>query len=276
MKTLRGKQVLVTGAAAGIGLECARSFARQGANLVISDVNAAALDDARREIAGLGVSCIAQACDVASEASVAALAAAAQSAVGPIDVLVNNAGVAFLGSFEETPIEQWRRILDVNVLGIVHCIQAFLPAMRAAGGERKIVNVASLAGVAPAPNMSAYAASKHAVVGLSEVLALELHDTPISVLVVCPGIINTTIVNVPGTTAPGLSDAQLEKLRRYYVEHGCLPSVVADGIVRAVLADDLYLFVGPMAKPAAVLARLSRRLTRRVTINDSYKSGYLA
>jgi NAD(P)-dependent dehydrogenase (short-subunit alcohol dehydrogenase family) len=118
MKTLRGKQVLVTGAAAGIGLECARSFARQGANLVISDVNAAALDDARREIVGLGVSCIAQVCDVTSESSVAAFAAAVQAAVGPIDVLVNNAGVAYLGSFEETPIEQWRRIVDVNVLGI--------------------------------------------------------------------------------------------------------------------------------------------------------------
>lgn len=275
MNTLHGKQVLVTGAAAGIGLECARSFARQGANLVLSDVNATALGGVRREIEGLGASCYAQACDVSSETSVAALAAATQSAVGPIDVLVNNAGVAFLGSFEETPVKQWRRILDVNVLGIVHCVQAFLPAMRAAGGERKIVNVASLAGVAPAPNLSAYAASKHAVIGLSEVLALELHDTPISVLVVCPGIINTTIVNVPGTTAPGLGEVQLEKLRRYYVEHGCLPSVVADGIVRSVLKDDAYLFVGPMARPASLLARLSRRLTRKVTISDSRKSGYL-
>ena len=275
MKTLKGKQVLVTGAAAGIGLECARSFARQGANLVISDVNATALDGVAREIAGTGVSCFAQACDVSSEASVAALAAAAWSAVGPVDVLVNNAGVAFLGSFEETPIKQWRRILDVNVLGIVHCIQAFLPAMRAAGGERKIVNVSSLAGVAPAPNMSAYAASKHAVIGLSEVLALELHDTPISVLVVCPGIINTNIVNVPATTAPGFGGSQLQKLQRYYVENGCLPNVVADGIVRSVLNGDAHLYVGPMAKPASLLARVSRRLTRKVTLRDSRKSGYL-
>ena len=275
MKTLRGKQVLVTGAATGIGLECARSFARQGANLVISDVNAATLDDARREIAGLGVSCIAQACDVASEASVAALAAATLSAAGPIDVLVNNAGVAYLGSFEETPIAQWRRILDVNVLGIVHCIQAFLPAMRAAGGERKIVNVASLAGVAPAPNMSAYAASKHAVVGLSEVLALELHDTPISVLVVCPGIINTNIVNGRHMMAPGIGPAQVRKLQRYYVEHGCLPNVVADGIVRSVLDDDPYLFVGPMAKLATLLAWLPRGLRRTLTLKDAGKAGYL-
>jgi NAD(P)-dependent dehydrogenase (short-subunit alcohol dehydrogenase family) len=275
MKTLRGRQVLVTGAASGIGLECARSFARQGANLVLSDINATSLEGLKREIEGLGVSCLAHPCDVSSEASVAALAAATHAAVGPIDVLVNNAGIAYLGSFEETPPAWWRRTLDVNVLGIVHCIQAFVPAMRAAGGERKIVNVSSLAGVAPAPNMSAYAASKHAVIGLSEVLALELHDSPLSVLVVCPGIINTNIVNAAGMTAPGISGAQIDKLRHYYVRHGCLPDVVAEGIVRSVLGDDAYLFVGPMARPASLLARLSRRLTRRVTIRDSRRSGYL-
>ena len=168
MKTLQGKRVLVTGAASGIGLESARSFARRGANLVISDINATALEGLRREVAGMGVACLAQACDVTSEESVAALAAAVH-AEGPLDVLVNNAGIAYLGCFEEMRPAWWRRTFDVNVMGVVHCIQAFLPAMRAAGGERKIVNVASLAGVAPAPNMSAYAASKHAVIGLSEV-----------------------------------------------------------------------------------------------------------
>jgi NAD(P)-dependent dehydrogenase (short-subunit alcohol dehydrogenase family) len=275
VKISRGRKVLITGAASGIGLECARAFARRGADLVISDSNEAALAGVQLEISGMGVQCFAQACDVSSEPSVAALAAATHAAVGPLDVLVNNAGIAYLGSFQETPVAWWRRTLDVNVLGIVHCIQAFLPAMRAAGGERRIVNVASLAGVAPAPNMSAYAASKHAVIGLSEVLALELHDSPVSVLVVCPGIINTNIVKVPGVTTPGISDAQMDKLRRYYVEHGCLPEVVAERIVRSVCNDDAYLFVGPMARPASVLARISRRLTRRITIRDSRQSGYL-
>jgi NAD(P)-dependent dehydrogenase (short-subunit alcohol dehydrogenase family) len=274
MKTLQGKRVLVTGAASGIGLECARAFARRGANLVISDINATALEGLRREVTDMGVACLAQPCDVTSAESVAALAAAVH-AEGPLDVLVNNAGIAYLGCFEEMKVEWWRRTFDVNVLGIVHCIQAFLPAMRAAGGERKIVNVASLAGVAPAPNMSAYAASKHAVIGLSEVLALELHDSPVSVLVVCPGIINTNIVNAPGMTAPGISAAQLQKLQHYYVQHGCLPDVVAEDIVRSVLADDLYLFVGPAARTGAIAARLSRRLTRWLTLRGSRDSGYL-
>ncbi len=275
MKTLRGKQVLVTGAAAGIGLECARSFARQGASLVISDVNAPALAGLQREISGMGVSCLAHPCDVSSAESVAAFAAATQAAVGPPDVLINNAGIAYLGSFGEQEPEWWRRTFDVNVMGIVHSTQAFLPAMRVAGGERTIVNVASVAGVAPAPNMAAYAASKHAVIGLSEVLALELHGTPISVLIVCPGLINTNIVNARHNMAPGIPEAQVAKLQRYYVEHGCLPHVVADGIVRSVLDDDAYLFVGPMAKPASLLRWLPHRLRRRLTLADAAKAGYL-
>jgi NAD(P)-dependent dehydrogenase (short-subunit alcohol dehydrogenase family) len=275
MKNLKGLQVLVTGAASGIGLECARAFAQRGANLVISDVNATALENARVGIAATGVKCFARTCDVASEESVAGFARAVHEAVGPVDVLVNNAGVAFLGSFEQTPLSEWRRIYDINVLGIVHCIRAFLPAMRAAGGVRKIVNVASLAGFAPAPNMSAYAASKHAVVGLSEVLAMELHDTGISVLVVCPGIINTAIVHV-SPTASGMSEAQIRKLQKYYADEGCHPGVVAADVVRSVENDDGFLFTGPAAKLGSTAMRISRRLARRLTIAAARKSGYMA
>ena len=110
MKNLKGRQVLVTGAASGIGLECALAFAKRGANLVISDVNEAALEQARAQVASLGVQCQAHVCDVASDASVAAFAAAVHDSVGPLDVLVNNAGVAFLGGFEETPLAEWQRM----------------------------------------------------------------------------------------------------------------------------------------------------------------------
>jgi short-subunit dehydrogenase len=275
MNTLKGKQVLVTGAASGIGLECARAFAGRGANLIISDINATALENVRAEIAATGVQCFARTCDVSREDSVEEFAAAVQQSVGPVDVLVNNAGVAYLGNFEQTPLSEWRRILDINVLGIVHCIRAFLPAMRKAGGTRKIVNVASTAGFAPMPNMSAYAASKHAVVGLSEVLAMELHDTDISVLVVCPGIINTAIVHV-SPTASGMSPAQIQKLQKYYEDEGCHPSLVAADVVRSIERDDLFLFTGPLAKLGYFGVRLSRKLARRLAIDTARKSGYLA
>jgi NAD(P)-dependent dehydrogenase (short-subunit alcohol dehydrogenase family) len=275
MKNLKGRQILVTGAASGIGLECARAFAQRGANLVISDVNATALETVSAGISAMGVQCISRACDVAREESVADFAGAVQQAVGAIDVLVNNAGVAYLGGFEETPISEWRRIHDINVLGIVHCIRAFLPGMRKAGGARKIVNVASAAGFSPLPNMSAYAASKHAVVGLSEVLAQELHETEISVLVVCPGIINTAIVHV-SPTASGMSAAQIRKLQKYYADEGCEPSVVAADVVRAVESDEIFLFTGPGARLGFNAMRISRRLARRLTIDAARKSGYLA
>ncbi len=275
MKNLAGRQVLVTGAAMGIGLECARAFARRGAHLVLSDVNGSALESVRDEIAASGVPCIARTCDVASEASVLELAAAVESAVGPLDILVNNAGVAYLGSFEETPLTEWQRIHDINVMGVVHCVRAFLPAMRKAGGARKIVNVASTAGFAPMPNMAAYAASKHAVVGLSEVLAMELHDTDISVLVVCPGIINTAIVHVSPTSS-GMSAAQLQKLQRYYETDGCHPAVVAGDILRSIENDAGFLFTGPLAKLGYAGMRVSRRLARRFAVVTAKKSGYLA
>ena len=274
MKNLKGRRILVTGAASGIGLECARAFARRGANVVISDVNVAALEAARAGIAALGVECLAHPCDVSREESVRDFAAAVHEKVGPIDVLVNNAGVAFLGSFEETPLEEWRRVFDINVLGIVHCIRAFLPAMRSAGGARKIVNVASTAGFAPMPNMAAYAASKHAVVGLSEVLAMELNGTEVSVLVVCPGIINTAIVHV-SPTSTSIGPAQKERLQKYYATDGCTPDVVAEDIVRSVEQDDAFLFTGPLAKLGYAGMRISRRLARRLAITTAKKSGYL-
>lgn len=238
MKDLQGKVVLVTGAGSGIGLECARAFATLGASIVISDINAMALETVRAEIAATGVQCFARTCDVASEASVTDFATAVHQAVGPVDVLINNAGVAFLGGFEQTPLSEWHRIYDINVLGVVHCIRAFLPAMRGAGGPRKIVNVASAAGFSPLPNMSAYAASKHAVVGLSEVLAQEL--------------------------------------QRYYADEGCEPSVVAADVVRAVMTDGSFLFTGPGARLGYNAMRVSRRLARRFTIDAARKSGYLA
>ncbi len=274
MTTLRGRTVLITGAGSGIGYEAAHAFAKRGAKLVVTDIDAAALNKVQAEIAATGAACFASPCDVANAESVARFASDVQQAAGAVDVLINNAGVAFIGRFEETPVVQWRRMFDVNVIGIVHMIQAFLPLMQAAGGPRKIVNVASAAGFAPLPSLSAYAASKHAVVGLSEVLAQELYGSDISVLVVCPGIINTSIVHV-SASAPSVTTAQLQVIQQHYERHGCHPRVVAEDIVRSVERDRAFLFTGPSAKIGCWMMRLSRRLTRRLTIADAKKSGYL-
>ena len=160
-------------------------------------------------------------------------------------------------------------------MGVVNGIRAFLPAMRAAGGERWVVNVASAAGFAPAPSMSAYAASKHAVVGLSEVLAMELEGSGVRVLMVCPGVINTPIVAGNAQMTPEFPQAQVQRLQAYYMAKGCAPREVAEALLRALGRGDIVVFAGPLARLSSVLMRISRRLARRVTLAKAREIGYL-
>ena len=152
----------------------------------------------------------------------------------------------------------------------------FLPRMQAAGGERRIVNVASLAGVAPAPNMTAYAASKHAVMGLTEGLALELRlaNSPIGITTVCPGIINTDITKAAGAMSADIGAAQQNKLKAYYEAQGVGPEVVAAAIVDAVRSGRALVLVGPAARPIFHLRRLSLKLAQWLMLNDARKAGY--
>jgi short-subunit dehydrogenase len=146
-----------------------------------------------------------------------------------------------------------------------------------AGGVRRIVNVASLAGLVAAPNMSAYVAVKHAVVGLGESLDLELRlaGAQVGVTTVCPGIINTRITRPRDSVAPSIDDAQHERLKAYYAKQGACPDVVANAIVRAVRAKRELVLVGPFAKPLYYLRRLSRRLARRLVLRDARRAGYV-
>ena len=273
--TLGGKWVLVTGGASGIGLATAEAFAQRGANVVLTDVNAAALDTAQAGLCKYPVDCRALRCDVASAEAVFALAARLENEIGPLDVLVNNAGVAFLGGFLETPLEQSQRILQVNVMGVMHMIHAFLPAMLTAPGPRQIVNVASAAAYLPAPNMAAYAASKGAVRQLSEVLAMELAGSNVSVQVIYPGIINTPIIGGVQSRGGNISDRQLETLKNYYATKGCNPEVVGEDIVKSVMAGTQHVYSGPMARLGNIVARLSSGLARAISLKAARSNGYL-
>lgn len=270
-----GRLVLVTGAGSGIGLETALAFARAGARLVITDVNEAALAAARAAVTALGAECLARRCDVSDEQDMGALAEHVNERAGVPDILVNNAGIGYFGLFLDTPTVAWRRAFEVNVMGVVNGIRAFLPAMRAAGGERWVVNVASAAGFAPAPSMSAYAASKHAVVGLSEVLAMELEGSGVRVLMVCPGVINTPIVAGNAQMTPEFPQAQVQRLQAYYMAKGCAPREVAEALLGALGRGDIVVFAGPLARLSSVLMRISRRLARRVTLAKAREIGYL-
>ena len=196
MKNLKGRQVLVTGAASGIGLECARAFAQRGANLVISDVNATALESARAGIAAMGVKCFARTCDVASEQSVAEFARAVHEAVGPVDVLVNNAGVSDMRGVapESFDMETWNWIMSIDLNGAFMYLRDVGRHMLESGGG-SIVNICSIMGHgANELNVIAYTAAKGALRNLTLQLGCEWADRGVRVNSVSPGFIVTEMV----------------------------------------------------------------------------------
>ena len=275
LSDLQGRWVLVTGAASGIGHETALEFARAGADIVAIDLDEARLTATTRSIEALGRSCLAFGCDVSNAAAVGVVAAKVAADIGSPDVVVNNAGIGFLGPFIDTPLSAWNQVIGVNLMGVVHVSRAFLPGMIAAGGARHLVNIASAAGLQAVPNLSTYSASKYAVVGLSEALAMELNETNISVTVVCPGIINTPIVRNHLAVAPSVPAATLDKLAKQYEARGVHPSVVGKRIVRAVKRGEEIVLVGPSAATIFHARRLSRRLLRRASLSGARAIGYL-
>ena len=274
IQNLRKQWVFVTGAASGIGFETALAFAQAGSNVVLTDVSGQGLDVARQIIESCGVRCDAMVLDVSDRQAVRQVAQTVLARHGVPAVVVNNAGIGFLGPFLHTPPEAWARVLDVNLMGMVHVCQAFLPHMLQAPDATHVVNIASAAGLHPAPNLSAYAASKHAVMGLHDALVMELMGTSVGLTVVCPGVINTPIVRNRKAVADVVPAAQLDKIADHYQRHGAPPSLVASRIVQAVRKGDGFVLVGPTAKALYRVKRLSRTLAHWATLDGCKKNGY--
>lgn len=189
-----GRVAVVTGAASGIGRATAAAFAAEGAAVVLADVSEARLAEAADEITAAGGQALAVRCDVSSDAEVDALAAATTARFGPADILMNNAGVMLRGPLERMPISDWQWILDINFLGAVRGVRAFLPAMIARGSGH-IVNTASIGGlIGGRPHSAGYSASKFALVGFSETLHAYAAAKGIGVSVLCPGGVRTNLI----------------------------------------------------------------------------------
>lgn len=272
---LKNKQVLITGAGSGIGRAAALAFARRGANIVAADINPDALAPVKQDVEAIGVSCRTHVVDVADETAMKQFADLVHGEMGAIDVLVNNAGVAYMGLFLHSDLAHWARVLNVNIMGVVHGCRYFIPAMIAAGGQRQVLNVASSAGIYPGPSLAAYSASKYAVTGFSEVLKMELKNTGVGVTTVFPGIINTAIVASDADVSPSVPRDQLEKLRAYYRAKGCPPDVVAEDMVRAAKKGTDICLTGPSAAPIYYVKRLSQKLARQLMVSSAKKIGYL-
>jgi NAD(P)-dependent dehydrogenase (short-subunit alcohol dehydrogenase family) len=273
MRELAGKAAFVTGGASGIGLALGQAFAEAGMKVMLADIETGALAVAVETLKGRGQDIRGIACDVADPLSVEQAASAAFAAFGQVHVVCNNAGVGGGSGIDDIAPDTWRWVLDVNVMGVVHGIRAFLPHIRAHAEGGHIVNTASMAGLVSGFGLSPYTASKFAVVAISEGLATELAPLGIGVTVVCPGFVRTRIDesgrNRParyGTADPprgGLA-AELARL----VRSGIDPAMVAAQVLGAIRADELYVFTHPDMRDeletrfAAILAAMDQAARR--------------
>jgi NAD(P)-dependent dehydrogenase (short-subunit alcohol dehydrogenase family) len=185
-----GKHAFVTGGGSGIGLAIAKALAGGGWRVTIAGRTEARLRDVAKSVPGARI----QPLDVADAVAVPEAFRATVAAAGPVSLVVNNAGSVVSARFENTSAEQWRAMLDVHVMGAVHCIRAALPQMKANGWGR-IVNIASTAGLIGYRNLAAYVAAKHALMGMTKALALEVAKSGITVNAVCPGYVDTEIIS---------------------------------------------------------------------------------
>jgi 3-hydroxybutyrate dehydrogenase len=192
--SLAGRRALVTGAGRGIGRAVALDLARAGADLAVSARTRAELEQVAAQARGLGVRALAIGADVSRPEQVGELFRAARAELGPIDVLVNGAGVAPSAPLVKTSEEQWRAALETNLSGTFYCMREALPEMLERGFGR-VVNLASVAGKTGYPYIAAYAASKHGVLGLTRCAALEAAPRGVTVNAVCPGYVDTPMTD---------------------------------------------------------------------------------
>ena len=189
MKDLRGRNALVTGAGGGLGGHIARALAAQGANLAISDLSSVPMQALTEELGGRGTRVEAAPADLSIREEAEGLVARAEDALGPLDVLVNNAGVEFVGAYTVHTVDELEAITWINLLAPMILIRAAVPGMFERG-RGHVVNVASVAGKAPLAYFSSYNATKHGLVGLTHALRAEYGDEPVGFSAVCPGIIH--------------------------------------------------------------------------------------
>jgi NAD(P)-dependent dehydrogenase (short-subunit alcohol dehydrogenase family) len=262
--------VVVTGAGSGIGRETALAFGRLGAELVIADINGSAAEESADLVRNLGVEAHPYVLDVSDVDAMEDFAKRVLAEHGVPDIVVNNAGIAVAGSFLDTTAEDWQRIVDVNLLGVVHGCRLFGAAMveRREGGH--IVNVASAAAFLPSRTLGAYSATKAAVLMLSECVRAEFTGEGIGVSAICPGIVNTNIT----TAAHYVGVSNEEEMRRkqrtskQYARRNYPPSKVATAIVKAVRTNAAVVPVTPEARGAHLLSRVWPGALRRMARLD--------
>ena len=249
----RGRVAVITGGASGIGLAVAERLLERGMRLVLADVDEPKLRDVEARLTEAGAEVTGVVCDTAEESSVTDLAETALARYGAAHLLFNNAGIAGVGDAWSGDMSLWKRVVDINLYGVVHGIRSFLPIMTEQGIGH-IVNTASMAGLVAVPGVAPYNATKSAVVAISEGLFLELGSTgsPVGVSVLCPGFVKTDLMS----KEPDSIDSPIGQMMGELLVGGVaggIPAVdVADALVEAVDARRFWILTHPEMRHSPV------------------------
>ncbi len=264
MKELSGRVAVITGGGSGIGAAMAHAFAREGMRIVLADVETPAME---RVAASIGGDVLSVPTDVSKLEDVQRLAERAFAHFGAVHLVCNNAGVGAFGGIETMTHRDWQWVLGVNLWGVIHGVEVFVPRLIAQRQGGHIVNTASMAGLVAMQGLGVYVTSKYAVVGLSETLQRDLSQYGIGVSVLCPMIVNTNINNSERNRPADLRNPdapppspQAPLIPRETVGGMIEPEAVASRVVSAVKNDDLYILTH--AAQSVIIRRRFQRLER--------------
>ena len=256
MQDFKGRVAVITGAASGIGRGLAGHCAGLEIKLVLADISIGPLEELAAELSKDGLEVLAVPTDVTDEPAVEQLADQAFGKFGRVDLLFNNAGVLLSGNSWERSTADWRWVMDINFMGVLHGIRSFVPRMLKQEGDAHIVNTASLAALLAAPQMGPYTVSKQAVLALSETLHYELQSlqAPIGVSVVCPGQVASGIAesgehrDYEASTEGAAATDALQDYLRSGIEAGMPPARCAEIIFEAIRRRRFWVFPHPEFK----------------------------
>jgi NAD(P)-dependent dehydrogenase (short-subunit alcohol dehydrogenase family) len=255
-----GGVAVITGAGAGIGAGLARYACRLGMTLVLVDIDGDAVARLRDELAAAGCAAVDVVCDVRDPDAVQAVADRTYRDVGPVRLLVNNAGVEQFGYLWDTPVANWRRVVDINISGVFHGVRAFLPRMIDTAKPAWVWNLSSIGGVAVVPLQAPYIMSKHAVLAMTECLRLEVqlagHDH-ITVQAVLPGAVASNIFEAAGGVTDGdIGAAESQRAAMLDIKADAMdPIAAAEAVFDQSAAGRFYLLTQPDYVGAAMAER---------------------
>ncbi|WP_198171760.1 SDR family NAD(P)-dependent oxidoreductase [Pseudohalioglobus lutimaris] len=242
IKSFDNKVAVITGAGSGIGRALALALGEKGCNLALVDVNEQGVKETKRELRGKGLKVTTHVADVSNEKAMKALAAEVAAAQGKINLLFNNAGITYAKSFEGHSLADWKKIIGINIWGVIYGCHFFLPYLREQEGDAHIINLSSMVAFMGPPEQTSYSTTKAAIKGFSESLWAELHPQGVGVTVVHPGAIRTAIMDEALKSA---EDQSAFAKTKAMVDKMAMPAdKAAKKILKAVRKDKMRVVVG--------------------------------